>query len=142
MSKRAWAYHDWHWPRRAAEPLPPHMTLRAAMRSMRSAISLLLIDPPHAHENSASSSLESSKNRCASPTLPLLKPAAYRTFLALRVRTANQDARDISTHRVAVFQVDEEAERAGMPTPDHVGKALQSLALGHRRGGEGKFERR
>ena len=58
----------------------PHMTLWAAMRSIRSAISLPSIDPPQAHENSASSSLESSKNRCASPTLPLLKPAAYRTL--------------------------------------------------------------
>jgi hypothetical protein len=40
---------------------------------------------------------------------------------------------------VAVFQVDEEVDRAGSPTPDHVGKALQSLALGYRRGSEGKF---
>ena len=80
VSRRALANHDWHWPRCAAEPLPPHMTLWAAMRSIRSAISLPSIDPPQAHENSASSSLESSKNRCASPTLPLLKPAAYRTL--------------------------------------------------------------
>jgi len=40
---------------------------------------------------------------------------------------------------VAVFQVDEEVNRAGRPTPDHVGKALQSLALGYRRGSEDKF---
>ena len=65
VSRRALANHDWHWPRCAAEPLPPHMTLWAAMRSIRSAISLPSIDPPQAHENSASSSLESSRNRCA-----------------------------------------------------------------------------
>ena len=40
---------------------------------------------------------------------------------------------------VAVFEVDEEVERAGRPTPDHVGKALQSLALALPRGSEGKF---
>jgi hypothetical protein len=45
---------------------------------MRSAISLLLIDPPHTDENSVSSCLDSSKNLCASPTLPPLKPAAYK----------------------------------------------------------------
>jgi hypothetical protein len=33
---------------------------------------------------------------------------------------------------IAVLQVDKEVERAGRLSPDRVGKALQSLALGHR----------
>jgi transposase InsO family protein len=58
----------------------PHVALRAAMRSMRLAISLLFIDPPHTHEKLANSSLERSKNRCASPTLSPVKPASCRTL--------------------------------------------------------------
>jgi hypothetical protein len=40
---------------------------------------------------------------------------------------------------IAVFQVDKEVERAGRPSPDHVGKGLQSLALGHRWDNKGTF---
>ena len=57
---------------------PPHVALLAAMRSLRSAISLWFIDPPHTHENSANSSLERSKNRCALPTLSPGRPASCR----------------------------------------------------------------
>ena len=38
---------------------------------------------------------------------------------------------------IAVFQIDEEMEWNARTRPDHVGKALQSLALGHWRGSEG-----
>ena len=75
-------------PRLGAGP-PLLLALRAATRSMRSAISLLLIDPPHTHENSASSSLERSKNRCASPTLSPVKPASRRTLSLPRARMPN-----------------------------------------------------
>ena len=40
---------------------------------------------------------------------------------------------------VAVLQVDEEGERAGMPTPDHVGKTLQSLVLSYGWDSEDEF---
>ena len=41
---------------------------------------------------------------------------------------------------IAVFQIDEEMEWNARTTPDHVGKALQSLGLRHWRGSEGKFD--
>jgi hypothetical protein len=41
---------------------------------------------------------------------------------------------------IAVFQIDEEMEWNARTRLDHVGKALQSLALGHWRGSEGKFD--
>jgi hypothetical protein len=77
-------------PRLGADPLPSHVALRAARRSMRSAISWLLIDPPHTHENSASSSLERSKNRCASATLLCARPA-WRKILSWAA-SANAEA--------------------------------------------------
>jgi hypothetical protein len=42
--------------------------------------------------------------------------------------------------RIAVFQIDEEMEWNARTGPDHVGKALQSLALGHWRGSAGTFD--
>jgi hypothetical protein len=41
---------------------------------------------------------------------------------------------------IAVLQIDEKTEWNARTRPDHVGKALQSLALGHWRGSEGKFD--
>jgi hypothetical protein len=41
---------------------------------------------------------------------------------------------------IAVFQIDEKTEWNARTRPDHVGKALQSLALGHWRGSERKFD--
>jgi hypothetical protein len=41
---------------------------------------------------------------------------------------------------IPVFQIDEEMEWNARTRPDHVGKALQSLALGRWRGSEGNFD--
>ena len=123
-------------PRLSAGPFPSHMALRAARRSMRSAISWLLIDPPHTHENSASSSLERSKNRCASSTLSPVKPASRRA-LSLAA-SANAELGCARYFHSPASRYSRLMKRwSGTPGPDHVGKALQSLALGHWRGSDG-----
>src|SRR6202022_801978 len=62
---------------------------RPATASMRSAIVSFLITPPQSHENSCRSFLLSSKNRCASPTLSLARPASLRIGSAAAAANAD-----------------------------------------------------
>ena len=84
-------------PRLGAGPLPPHVALLAAMRSMRSAISLLFIDPPHTPENSAKIPLWKDR-RTVAHHRHCRRSGQHRAgrYLLLRARMPNQDARDIS----------------------------------------------